>query len=100
MTIDVNLSPHDITISAESIQSHDDLNVILLFSESASRFLVEISPELQDTFETYMSTHGVDDFARIGKVNNKERLIIQNAGQLLVDLPIHELQAAWQGGEI
>ncbi|HYB01027.1 MAG TPA: AIR synthase-related protein, partial [Ktedonobacteraceae bacterium] len=100
MTIDVNLSPHDITISAESIHSHDDLNVILLFSESASRFLVEISPELQDTFETYMSTHGVDDFARMGTVNNTERLIIQNAGQLLVDLPVHELQAAWQGGEI
>jgi len=46
-----------------------------------------------------MHTHGVYDFACIGAVNNADRFVIQNANQLLIDLPVDELQAAWQGGE-
>ena len=99
MTIDVKQIPHQSTILAESTISPDDFNTILLFSESASRFLVEISPERQHAFETYMRTHEVYDFACIGVVNNTERFVIQNANQLLIDLPVNELQAAWQGGE-
>jgi phosphoribosylformylglycinamidine (FGAM) synthase-like enzyme/phosphoribosylformylglycinamidine (FGAM) synthase PurS component len=98
MTIDVKQIPHQTTILAESTKSPDDFNTILLFSESASRFLVEISPEHQETFEVYMRTHGVNDFACIGEANNKERLVIQNNTQLLIDLPVNELQAAWHGG--
>ena len=98
MTIDVKQIPHQTTILAESTGSPDDFNTILLFSESASRFLVEISPESQNAFETYLRTHGVYDFACIGVVNNTERLVIQNASLLLIDLPVKELQTAWQGG--
>ena len=97
MTIDVKRTPHETTTLAEGTKSPDDFNTILLFSESASRFLVEISPEHQETFEAYMRTHGVNDFTCIGLVNNTERLVIQNASQLLIDLPVNELQAAWQG---
>ena len=97
MIIDVALSPHETTISAENIQSPGDLNTILLFSESASRFLVEISPEQQHAFEAYMRNHGIYDFACIGVVNNTDRFIIQNANQSLIDLSVHELQSAWQG---
>ena len=98
MTIDVKQIPHETTTFAESTKSPDDFNTILLFSESASRFLVEISPERQETFEAYMRTHGVNDFACIGLVNNTERLVIQNANQLLIDLPVNDLQTSWQGG--
>jgi phosphoribosylformylglycinamidine (FGAM) synthase-like enzyme len=99
MTIDLKQTPHEATILAESTKSPDDFNTILLFSESASRFLVEILPEHQQAFETYMRTNGVYDFACIGVVNNTERFVIQNSNQLLIDLPVNELQAAWQGGE-
>jgi phosphoribosylformylglycinamidine synthase len=98
MTIDLQQTPHETKILAESSKSPNDFNTILLFSESASRFLVEISPEHQDAFEVYMRTHGVHDFACIGVVNNTERFVIQNDNQLLIDLPVNELQAAWQGG--
>ncbi len=97
MTIDLKQTLHETTTLVENTNSPDDFNTILLFSESASRFLVEISPEHQDAFETYMRIHGVYDFTCIGVVNNTERFIIQNANQLLIDLPVHELQAAWQG---
>ena len=99
MTIDLKQTPHETTTLAEGTKSPVDFNTILLFSESASRFLVEISPEHQDAFEAFMRTNGVYDFACIGVVNNTERFIIQNANQLLIDLPVNELQAAWQGGE-
>jgi phosphoribosylformylglycinamidine synthase subunit PurSL len=98
MKIDVKQTPHETTILSEDTKSPDDLNTILLFSESASRFLVEILPEQQYAFEALMRTHGVYDFACIGVVNNTERFIIQNANQVLIDLPVNELQAAWQGG--
>jgi phosphoribosylformylglycinamidine synthase len=97
MTIDLKQTPHETTTLAEDSNWPADLNTILLFSESASRFLVEISPEHQDAFETFMRTHGVYDFACIGVVNYTERFVIQNANQLLIDLPVNELQAAWQG---
>ncbi len=98
MTIDVKRTPHETTTFVDGTMSLDDFNTILLFSESASRFLVEISPGHQETFEAYMRTHRVDDFACIGAVNNTERFVIQNADQLLIDLPVNALQAAWHGG--
>ena len=98
MTIDVTRTSRDMITLVESIKSPDDFNTILLFSESASRFLVEISPEHQDAFEAYMQRHGVRDFACIGVVNNTERFVIQNDTQILIDLPVNQLQIAWQGG--
>jgi phosphoribosylformylglycinamidine synthase len=99
MTIDVTQSPHETTILAENVKSLEDFNTILLFSESASRFLVEISPEHQNAFEAYMCNHGVYDFAPIGVVNDSERFVVQNAEQVLIQLPVQELQMVWQGGE-
>ncbi len=59
MTIDVGLIPLEDAAPGglgygavpEDAYSYDELNTILLFSESASRFLVEIAPGNQDTFE-------------------------------------------------
>jgi len=74
-----------------------DYNTILLFSESPSRFLVEVSPEHQDAFEAYMRTNGVRDLACIGVVNETEHFVIQNDEQVLIDLSVGELQIAWKG---
>ena len=98
MTIDVKCAPHENTTLVEGTKPPVHFNTILLFSESASRFLVEISPERQNAFEVYLRTQGVNDFACIGVVNKTERFVIQNDTQMLIDLPVNELQIAWQGG--
>jgi phosphoribosylformylglycinamidine synthase II len=108
MTIDVGLVPF---VGARSIAprewdgeltpgdtgAQDELNTILLFSESASRFLVEIAPEHQHAFESILHTHGVQDFAFIGTVSETERLVVRNRQQVLIDIPVSELQEAWRG---
>jgi len=108
MTIDVGLVPF---VGARSIApqewdgeltpgdtgAQDELNTILLFSESASRFLVEIAPEHQYAFESILHTHGVQDFAFIGTVSETERLVVRNRQQVLIDIPVSELQEAWRG---
>jgi phosphoribosylformylglycinamidine synthase subunit PurSL len=75
----------------------DALNTILLFSESPTRFLAEVAPEQQDALEAHLHAHGVQDFACIGTVNETERFVVHNGDQLLIDLPVGELQAAWEG---
>ncbi len=72
------------------------INTILLFSESPSRFLVEIAPEQQDAFEAQMQTLGVADFVYLGKVTETERFVIQNGDEILIDLPVGDLQDAWR----
>ena len=71
----------------------------LLFSESASRFLVEIAPEQQQAFEDFMRERKVEEFALLGKVALSERLVIRRGEQILIDLPVSALQAAWKGDE-
>jgi len=72
-------------------------NTILLFSESPTRFLVEVAPTQQDAFEAHLHANGVQDFACIGTVNETERFVVHNGDQLLIDIPVGELQAAWEG---
>ncbi|MHC1578245.1 MAG: phosphoribosylformylglycinamidine synthase subunit PurL [Dehalococcoidia bacterium] len=70
-------------------------NDYVLFSESNTRFLVEVAPEDRREFEDMMA--GVD-FAVIGQVTNAERLEIYGInGQIVLSAPIAELKEAWQG---
>jgi phosphoribosylformylglycinamidine synthase len=73
------------------------LDTLLLFSETPSRFLVEIAPAEEDRFEEYMRSEGVHDFACIGEVTDTSRLIVQHEKKTLIDLPIASLQTAWKG---
>ena len=75
------------------------IDTLLLFSESASRFIVEIAPEQRVTFEEYLRSDGVNDFSCIGEVTDTGRCVIQNGGQVLIDLPVTMLQSAWKGEE-
>jgi len=105
MTIDVGLVPLEGAAPGglgygavpEDAYSYDELNTILLFSESASRFLVEIAPGNQDTFESFMRANGVQHFSRIGTVTETERFVVRNRRQVLIDTPVSELQEAWRG---
>jgi len=66
----------------------------VLFSESNTRFLVEIAPEDRQQFEDMMA--GVD-FAAIGQVTSKERLEVYGInGEIVLSALITELKKAWQ----
>ena len=66
----------------------------MLFSESNTRFLVEIATEDRHRFECLMA--GVD-FAAIGQVTSKEKLEVYGLNQeIVLSVPIAELKEAWQ----
>jgi phosphoribosylformylglycinamidine synthase len=69
-------------------------NDYVLFSESNTRFLVEVAPRDKPQFERMMT--GVD-FAVIGHVTNKGKLEIYGLdGKMMLSVPISELKEAWQ----
>jgi phosphoribosylformylglycinamidine (FGAM) synthase-like enzyme len=69
-------------------------NDYVLFSESNSRFLVEIAPEHEAKFIKTMS--GVT-MALIGHVNQEEVLIVHGLnGESVLNVPLAELKEAWQ----
>ena len=66
----------------------------ILFSESNSRFIVEVVPENKDAFENAMS--GID-FALIGDVNNSGTFTVDGIHlRPVVWAIIDELKEAWQ----
>jgi phosphoribosylformylglycinamidine synthase II len=66
----------------------------VFFSESNTRFLVEVAPKDRHQFEGMMA--GVD-FAAIGRVTSKERLEVYGLnGEIVLSALIAELKEAWQ----
>ena len=63
-----------------------------LFSESNSRFLVEITPENQTAFEQHL-----DGFfaAPLGTINDSDRVLIRLNQEPLIDASLSELKQAW-----
>jgi phosphoribosylformylglycinamidine synthase len=93
-----------INVGRIGIQGSEELNtgaMILarLFSESATRFLVEVTPEHLGNFENYLRANAVEEYYRIGTVTNTAQLVIQNGDTELLQLDIDELQSAWKGGQ-
>jgi len=71
-----------------------DRDDFILFSESNSRFLVEVSPENKAEFEKIM--RGAS-FAAIGRVTDSAVLEIYGVkGAKIIDVSIDELKEAWQ----
>jgi phosphoribosylformylglycinamidine synthase subunit PurSL len=71
-----------------------DRDDVLLFSESASRLLVTISPEKAEAFEKIMAG---TTWRRIGKVIEAKKLLITGLqGQVVIDEPLAGFKAAWQ----
>jgi phosphoribosylformylglycinamidine synthase len=76
-----------------------------LFSESAGRFIITISPENTEKFEEILKRNNCP-FAAVGTVTNEKKLVISvhdesqsTTGQQhkLIDLPLDELKNAWRG---
>jgi len=71
--------------------SRDDF---VLFSESNTRFLVEVTPKDKQRFEKTMAGF---DFAAIGRVTNNKKLEVYSLGGVRVlSAPLAELKEAWQ----
>ncbi|MCP4362311.1 MAG: phosphoribosylformylglycinamidine synthase subunit PurL [Chloroflexi bacterium] len=65
----------------------------ILFSETLSRFVVEIRPEDAARFQKIIADH---PHAQIGRISGN-RLHIANQDTTLIDLPITDLEQAWRG---
>jgi len=69
-------------------------NDIVLFSESNSRFIVEVNPKNQHTFEQIMKGN---DFNIIGRVETTPEFIIYGLNrQVCINTSIQELKESWQ----
>ncbi len=72
-----------------------DADSVLLFSESASRFVVEVSPANAGAFEAILAAAKVP-CGHIGEVTGGERLQIAAGAGAAIDLPLAEMKEAWQ----
>jgi len=71
-----------------------DRDDFILFSESNTRFLVEVSPKDKKDFESALS--GVD-YAEIGRVMNDKKLEVRGRNsKIVLSAGIAELKEAWQ----
>ena len=69
-------------------------NDFLLFSESNSRFLVEINKKAKDNFECIMKG---TPHSEIGKITKKTELSIRGLnGELIINTPLENLQKKWK----
>jgi phosphoribosylformylglycinamidine synthase len=67
-----------------------------LYSESCTRFLVEVRPESMQAFERELAGH---DCARIGTVSSEARLRVRSAANTsVIDIDLEALRRAHQGG--
>jgi phosphoribosylformylglycinamidine synthase II len=89
-----------VTVKESPILHPDEETIVRLFSETPSRFLVEITPEQCGTFEKHMQASGVEDITYVGTVNNSSRFIIQSGEEELINVSVAELQEAWKGGQL
>ena len=72
-------------------------NSVRLFSESASRFIVEITPEQWGGFEKHMRFSGVTDVTYIGTVKNTDKFLVHEGNDIVIDVDIKDLQQAFEG---
>ncbi|MBI2850310.1 MAG: phosphoribosylformylglycinamidine synthase subunit PurL [Chloroflexi bacterium] len=84
------------TIDLKSIPLGErvDRDDFILFSESNSRFLVEVAPENKDEFEKVMKSAG---FAAIGRVTGSDFVeVFGLKGQKVISASLADLKEAWQ----
>jgi len=68
-------------------------NIVRLFSESASRFIVEVAPDKWENFEKHMHAHNVWDIKHIGNVTDTGYVHIHDLDELIY-VSVAELQDA------
>jgi phosphoribosylformylglycinamidine synthase len=82
--------------AGEELAASYDTDATHLFSESCTRWLVEVAPEAEDAFRSRFE--GLP-LAHLGRVTEAPRLIVHGHDQrALIDLPNDALRAAHQSG--
>ncbi len=86
-----HLDLQSVPFRGEEVRKHND---VLLFSESNSRFLVEVREDAREAFEQAMSGAVC---SRIGTTNNSDRLSAAGLdGRNVIESPLAGLKSAWQ----
>ncbi len=82
-------------IDLSKVPSKDvDRDDFMLFSESNSRFLIEIAPKAKKDFEALMKDKAC---ALIGKVTNQPKLVVRGMkGIIIVDAQLEVLRRSWK----
>lgn len=70
-----------------------DNDIVALFSESQSRFVVTVAPAHAKAFEALMDNTGC---YRLGEVTEETRFVVQGTAGTVVNAPITALKEAWQ----
>ncbi|MGR3177217.1 MAG: phosphoribosylformylglycinamidine synthase subunit PurL [Candidatus Anammoxibacter sp.] len=84
----------DLDIANIPTDSGTEADGIILFSESNSRFVVEINPKNRDKFEDALKDV---PFGLIGSVQGNDRFIVKNRGQsIIMSENIYDLKECWQ----
>ena len=96
----VTLNLERLTAKGAGSLSYDASTIVKLFSESQSRFLVEITPEQLGSFEKHMRLNGIDDVTYVGTVTHTSRFVVQDGRDELINLAVDELQEAWKGSRV
>jgi phosphoribosylformylglycinamidine synthase len=68
--------------------------LLLLFSETPSRFIVSVKPEDVCSFRSLLSGFS---FAELGKVESHDSIVIKHLGNELLSLGLDKALAAWKG---
>jgi phosphoribosylformylglycinamidine synthase len=98
VTIDIAEVPVYAQPGEGSLQA-EVLDIVRLFSESQSRFIVEITPEQLGAFEQHMRSNGVGDITYLGTVTHTSRFTVRAGSEELINVSVDELQEAWKGGQ-
>ena len=78
------------------VTAENAADAVRLFSESNSRFLVEVPAESAAAFEAIFAEADVP-LCQLGKVTASDRLTITGTeGKKLIDRPLRQLKAVWQ----
>ncbi|KJS29294.1 MAG: phosphoribosylformylglycinamidine synthase [Desulfatitalea sp. BRH_c12] len=86
----------EVDLSAVPSSDHDDArrNDVLLYSESAGRFIVTVDPNLRASFETLFEGMPC---ACIGRVSADDRLQVRGLnGSTIIDISVPALKSAWK----
>ena len=86
----------EIALNRVPLAKEDNINRddVILFSESNSRFLVEVRPKDQNSFERLMADC---PFGLIGKtIDHKKFKVTGLNGKTMINEPLHGLKRAWQ----
>ena len=94
LELDIAAMPQACSGESLAVKASCPTEPALLFGESAGRFLVEVKNENYDAFLRLMKDVPVGE---LGKVTATDKLTIKSGSRVLIEVPLADAKAAWQG---